>query len=832
MSLDLNYGTPATETGNEMFEFPCSLAQQRFWVLDQLNPGEPCYNIAVRWRLRGKLDPVLVERAFNQMLRRHEVLCTTFRAVDGEPVQVISPNVSISVPLVDLRQVPEPQRERESDRITIEDARKCFDLTVAPLIRVTVQCLQEEEHIVAVVVHHSVADGWSIGIMAKELGDFYEALVKGRPPALAELPIQYADFAVWQQEWLKTDVLKPQIVYWMKKLGGLKPLEIQPDFQRPAIQTSNGTILSRLLPRSLTDALKDFSNRHDVTLYTTALAAFKMLMWHCSGQTDIAVGTQVAGRGQVEIEDLVGCFINTLVMRTEVNGDLTFLELLSRVKETVTEAIAHQEMPFEQLVELLRPKRDLARNPLFGVNFIYQRAFIKNRDFAGISLIDLPSRSPGAIYDMNFFMVERVEGWRWSCEFNTDLYSPETVERMLDSFQGFLRAIVENPERWVADFQLSELPSNQRIADQRHVRSDIEADLTKIWEELLSVQPISRTADFFELGGHSLLATRLLARVEKKFGKQIPLATLFQAPTIRQLTTVLQGGDAVPSAPGVVALQASGSRTPLFCLHGIPSMRNLALELGSDQPFFSVNIANVAELTPPYSVEQLAALHIKTIRKVQPEGPYFLIGWCREGLLAYEVAQQLRAQRERVDLIAMFDTWIPKYLSRFSTDEARRARRSFEVARVGLHAQKLRQMRRREMPGYLWEQLSQVFRDRFRHFKWRTQYRLETGVGSAVTGKQRSQDEILLLATQSYRPKAYDGRVILFRSDKYRTWKYWDRALGWSHTLSDLTVHEVPGVHDSMLTGPQLSLIAQAIKSAMDKPSQELGPIKKELKVR
>jgi len=243
--------------------------------------------------------------------------------------------------------------------------------------------------------------------------------------------------------------------------------------------------------------------------------------------------------------------------------------------------------------------------------------------------------------------------------------------------------------------------------------------------------------------------------------------------------------------------------------------------LGPDQPFFSVNIPNPAELTPPYRVEQLAALHIKTIRKVQPEGPYFLVGWCREGLLAYEVAQQLRAQRERVDLVAMFDTWIPRYLSRFSNREARRARRSFEIARVGLHAQKLRQMGLREVAGYLWEQLSQVLRDRFRHFRWWAQYRLETGVGSAVAGRQRSQDEILLLAVASYRPKPYGGPVILFRSDKYRTWKYWDRALGWSHLLSGLTVHEVPGIHDSMLTGPQLPSIARAITSIMDEPMHE-----------
>jgi thioesterase domain-containing protein/acyl carrier protein len=821
MSLDLNYGTPATETGSEVFEFPCSLAQQRFWVLDQLNPGEPCYNIAVRWRLRGKLDPVLVERAFNQMLRRHEVLCTTFRAVDGEPVQVISPNVSISVPVVDLRRVPEPQREQESDRITIEDARKCFDLTVAPLIRVKVQWLQEEEHIVAVVVHHSVADGWSIGIMAKELGDFYEAMVEGRPPALAELPIQYADFAVWQQEWLKTDVLQPQVAYWKKKLGGLKPLEIQPDFDRPAIQTSNGTILSRLLPRSLTDALKDFSNRQDVTLYTASLAAFKMLMWHCSGQTDVAVGTQVAGRGLVEIEDLVGCFINTLVMRTEVNGNLTFLDLLNRVKDTATEAIAHQEMPFEQLVELLRPKRDLARNPLFGVNFIYQRAFITNRDFAGISLIDLPSRSPGAIYDMNFFMVERVEGWRWSCEFNTDLYSPETVERMLDSFQGFLRGIVENPERRVADFQLSELSQNQCIVDQRQVRSHIEADLTKIWEELLSVRPISRTADFFELGGHSLLATRLLARVEKKFGKQIPLATLFRAPTIQQLTTVLQGGDAVPSAPGLVALQPSGYRTPLFCVHGIPSMRLLAKELGEDQPFLMINLPHDIKLTRPYRVEEIAEIHLKAIQKIQPQGPYFLAGWCREALLAYEIAQRLKAKGQEVGAVIMFDTWIPGYLSRFTGREAGRARSSFEIERVLVHARNLRQASLSGAVRYAGEQLSTILVDRIRYSKLGL-YRL---FGFEVrSGKARSaedQDDVLLIAAKSYRPKPYDGRVLLFRSDKYRTWKYWDRALGWSHMLPGLTVHEVPGIHDSMLTGPQLPSIAEAIRSVMDESARE-----------
>lgn len=819
MSVKMSKIAAATGTATELFEFPCSLAQQRFWVLDQLSPGEPCYNIAVRWRLLGKLNPGLVERAFNQMLRRHEVLRTTFRSADGQPMQVVWPEVFIPVPVADVSHLSESERDKEGERITVEDAKKKFDLAAPPLIRATLLRLKEDEHIVLVVVHHSVADGWSIGIMAKELGEFYQAMATNGTPDLPELPIQYADFSVWQQAWLKSKALEPQLAYWKKKLTGLKPLEVEPDFPRPAIRTSNGTIISTLLPRSLTNALKEFSNRQDVTLYTSALAAFKMLMWHCSGQTDIAVGTQVAGRNQVELENLVGCFINTLLLRTEVTGDMPYTDLLHRVQNTVTGAIAHQEMPFEQLVEMLRPKRDLSRNPLFGINFIYQRAFIKNTDFAGITLIDLPSRSPGAIYDLNFFMVERVEGWRWSCEFNTDLYSPETIRRMLASFQGFLEAIVANPNRRVSEFKLSEPPSDQSSTDRKQAKANIEAELTRIWEELLAVSPISPADDFFELGGHSLLATRLLARIDKTFGKTIALATLFQAPTIRQLTALLLGQDTVGSIPGLVALQAKGSKTPLFCLHGIPSMRNLAEELGPDQPFYSVNLPEEMDLKPPYSVERLAALHIQTIQKVQPEGPYRLIGWCREGLLAYEVAQQLQAKGESIDFVVMFDTWIPEYLSRFSKREARAARKSFEIERLRLHGQKMRQMGVVDAMGYLRETLGQVLNDRIRHTRWRLSYRLDTSTETHIT-KHRSQDEILLLAVSQYLPKKFDGRVLLFRSDKYRTWRHWDSALGWRYLLPHLQVHEVPGIHDSMLTGPHLPEIARSIAAAVSEAAK------------
>jgi thioesterase domain-containing protein/acyl carrier protein len=803
--------------GNGAYEFPCSLAQQRFWILDQLAPGDSAYNIAVRWKLVGNLNVAWVEEAFNSMIGRHEVLRTTFRSVDGEPSQVVWPRVSISVPVVDLSRVPASEREQEAEEVTVAEARKKFDLTCSPLIRATLLRFADDEHTILVTVHHIVADGWSIGIMAKEFCDFYEAKSRNAEPVLPELSIQYADFAVWQRRLLSDNSLQAQTNYWQRKLAGLQPLEIETDYPRSTGRPSNGTIISVLLPRTLTDPLKDFSVRHGVTLYTAALATFKMLLWHATGRSDVAVGTQVAGRNQTELESLIGAFINTLVMRTEVTGDLKYTDLLARVHETVTEAIANQEMPFERLVELNRSKRGVGRNPLFSINFIYQRAFIQNRDFAGISLVDLPSRSPGAIYDLNFFMVERVDGWRWSCEFNPELYSPRTIERMLGNFELLLRAVMQYPSRRVAEFSVPVSPRQELPATENNqARLNVEAELTRIWQELLSVSPISRTADFFELGGHSLLAARMVARVEKAFGKKVPLAVIFERPTIQQLAGLLLGDLPSSCKSELVALQAKGSRTPIFCLHGAFNLRNLAIQLGSDQPFYSVNLPVECDLKPPYSVPQLAALHVEAIREFQPSGPYYLTGWCREGLLAYEVAQQLHQQGQKVELLAMFDTWIPEYLARFPRPEARRARRLFEIERLRLNLQSLRNRSFGENIKYVRERWLAAIGDRVRHMRWRLSNELETTLHSKLLRKRRSQDEMLLLAVSNYRPEGYAGRAILFRSDKYRTWEYWDHALGWGHLMPNLQVHEVPGIHDSMLSGPHLLSIAEVFTAAMD----------------
>jgi thioesterase domain-containing protein len=268
---------------------------------------------------------------------------------------------------------------------------------------------------------------------------------------------------------------------------------------------------------------------------------------------------------------------------------------------------------------------------------------------------------------------------------------------------------------------------------------------------------------------------------------------------------------------GVAMVQPKGSRVPIFCLHGVPSMHLLARELGEDRPFVMVNLPSDTKLSQPYRVEEIAEIHSRTIQKIQPQGPYFLAGWCREALLAYEIAQRLKAQGQQVELVVMFDTWVPGYLSRFSGKEARKARSSFEIERILVHARNLKQASLVGALRYVGEQLSTILIDRIRYVKLDLYRLLGLEVSFRNAYSTKDQDDVLLIAVKSYRPQPYDGRVLLFRSDKYRTWRFWDSHLGWAHLIPNLKVCAVPGVHDSMLTGPHLPTIAQAITKAMDK---------------
>jgi len=433
------------------YAFPTTTAQQSLWYLDRLRPGDPAWNIAVRFRIVGPLNVSILERSLNEIVRRHEILRTAFSFVDGNPTQIVHAHGSVTLPVDDLSSLPSPAREAEEEKRTIAEAALPFDLKAGPLLRARVLRLAAQEHVLLVAMHHIVSDGWSIGIFSDELGAHYEALASSAPRK-PDLALQYADYAIWQNERSKTARQEELRSYWRDKLAGLPRCEFAPDHPRPPVKTNDGYILSTVLPVPLTHALGELAHRQGCTFFALALAALKALIAQHTRQNDIYVGTLVAGRDRVELEPLIGVFINTIVLRTDLSGDPLFAALLRRVQRTLEEGIAHQDLHFQQVVEALCLKRDASRPTLYSINFIYQRDFVKPIEFAGLSMTPLPSKSPGAIYDLNFFMVQRSDGWRLSCEYNCTLYDATTVNRLIGQLRHLFQEIVDNPNRRLSEF--------------------------------------------------------------------------------------------------------------------------------------------------------------------------------------------------------------------------------------------------------------------------------------------------------------------------------------------------------------------------------------------
>jgi amino acid adenylation domain-containing protein len=433
---------------------PLSYAQQRLWFLDQLEPCNAAYNMSAAVRMAGPLDVGALEGALGEVVRRHEVLRTTFRLEGDAPVQVIGPPLPFDVPVYDLAALTDEEREAEVARRTREEAGLPFDLARGPLLRASLLRLGAEEHVLLFTMHHIVADAWSVDVLVRELTGLYEGGVTGQPAALPALPVQYADYAVWQRAWLTGEVLGRQLDYWRGRLGGAPAaLALPTDKPRPAVQSYRGASESfRLSARTLYE-LKRVSRQHGVTLFMTLLAGLKTLLGRYTHQSDLVVGTPVAGRGRAEVEPLVGFFANTLALRTDLSGDPTFAELLARVRETALGAYAHQDVPFEMLVEELRPERDLSRQPLFQVMLVLQYA----RD-AALRLHSLESEltrtaSETSKFDLLMSLEESEQGLAGVLEYSTDLFEAETVRRMTGHFEVLLEAAAQSP-----GLRVSELP--------------------------------------------------------------------------------------------------------------------------------------------------------------------------------------------------------------------------------------------------------------------------------------------------------------------------------------------------------------------------------------
>ncbi|MEG4340358.1 amino acid adenylation domain-containing protein [Microcoleus sp. D3_18_C2] len=488
--------TPIVPMGRDG-NLPLSFAQQRLWFLDQLVPNNPFYNVPAALRLTGSLNFSALQKTFNEIVRRHEALRTNLAVVSGQPVQKIAAAFHLPINVVDLRNLPKESRQTEANRLTAQEAQRSFNLSNDLLLRVTLLQLDDAEYLLMLNMHHIVSDGWSIGVLIQELGALYTAFASEKPSPLPGLSVQYADFAKWQREWLQGEVLETQLAYWRQQLNGISMLNLPADRPRPAIQSYRGKRQFLQLPKQLSEALETLSQREGVTLFMTMLAAFKTLLYHYAQQEDIVVGSPIANRNRSEIEALIGFFVNSLVLRTDLSGNPTFREVLNRVKEVALGAYAHQDLPFEKLVEELHPDRALNQNPLFQVAFALQNAPGNRLELPELTLSPQQLDVGTARFDLEFHLWERSPNssgsnqspsnklWVDSSEgisgmviYSADLFDEATITRLIGHFQTLLESIVRNPEQRIANLEyLSAQERYHLLVECNNTQADYPQDL-------------------------------------------------------------------------------------------------------------------------------------------------------------------------------------------------------------------------------------------------------------------------------------------------------------------------------------------------------------------
>ena len=551
---------PAIQRRAHTQPLPLSFAQQRLWLLNQIDTSSASYNISGGVHLKGSLNFYALQQSLKEITRRHEILRTGFASIDDQPRQLISSEILLTLPIVDLQHLPELECEAEISRLIRQEAQLPFDLKKPPLLRASLIRVSAQEHILLLTAHHIVFDGWSIEVFINELASLFTAFSTGKPSPLAELPIQFGDYAAWQREWLTGETLETQLSFWKKQLAGKLPvLDLPADRPRPPVQTFNGAKQRVVLSEELTASLKSLGNKNGATLFATLLAALNVLLYRYTGHQDILIGSPIANRNRFDTEELIGCFVNTIVIRTDLSGQPTFEELLRRVCETTLGAYANQDMPFERLVEEVQANRDLSRTPLFQVMLSLRKDLSAALNLPGITLTQFEADNGTTKFDMSLQLEEtadRVSGW---FEYNTDLFDAGRIVRMASHFEHLLEAIVDNPSRPILALPIFTPAEEEQILSWWNNASDQQAEalpmestperiaaanttaemLAAIWAEVLEIEQPGLHDNFFEIGGHSLLAARIMSRVQNVFQVELGLRSIFEAPTVTGLAKLI-----------------------------------------------------------------------------------------------------------------------------------------------------------------------------------------------------------------------------------------------------------------------------------------------------
>ncbi len=478
--------------------FPLSFAQQRLWFLDQWQPGNAAYNIALVLRLTGNLHTSALQLSLAEIVKRHESLRTSFTVSERQPVQVISQSLDLPLPVIDLTAIPE--REQAVQQLALTEGQKPFDLTHAPLMRTSLLRLDSNEHILLLTMHHIIADGWSLSILLRELAILYPSFVAKQPSPLSAPSLQYVDFAVWQQEQLQGEILESHLSYWKRQLADAPALlELPQQHARPAVQSSRGARSTFLLAPPLVTALQSLGQSEDASLFMVLLAVFQVLLHRYTGQDDIVVGTPIANRTRAEIENIIGFFVNTLALRADFSEKPTFRELLKRVRATTLEAYTHQDLPFERLVEALQPERDLSYSPIFQILFGLQNAPTRAWHLPALTISEIPLHNATAKFDLMLLLEETEAGLKGELTYNTDLYDEATISHMIGHYQALLEGVMANPDQHISALPLLPKAERQQILlAWNSTEKDYQADacLHQLFESQVAQQPDSIAIDY------------------------------------------------------------------------------------------------------------------------------------------------------------------------------------------------------------------------------------------------------------------------------------------------------------------------------------------------
>ena len=808
---------------------PLSFAQERLWFRQQIEPNRAlAYHIPLGLKISGQLNQSALEQSLQEICQRHEVLRTSLELVEGKPAQIIHPQANFALSKVDLQSYPQQDKEARVRKLISQDIAQSFDLTQAPLLRGTLFKLEDAEYILLLTVHHLAIDAWSKGVLFQELTTLYEAYAQGKPSSLPELSIQYADYALWQRQWLNGEFKTVLKHYWQNQLGDSLPsLQLPCDRPKPEVATYNSGYYKKILPPQLTQALKTLSRREGVTLFATLLAAFKVLLYRYTEQNDIFVCSPIANRNRKEIKGLIGYFVNLLILRTKFDRNYSFRQLLSEVRQVASGGYAHQDLPVQQVVNALNS----SSTPLSQVMFALQNTAIHTLELSGLKVENIDLDSGKADFDLYLHLIKEGDTLAAVFKYNSDLWLQESIVKMMEHYQTILENLVANLDCTLDALLPLTASEQQQLRTKREEnlrdlsekattyvapRNPLELKLTQIWSEVLGIDSIGIEDNFFVLGGQSLLAISLFNKIEQEFNQTLPLNILFQAPTIEKLAAILQDSTELPSHSSLIPIQPHGTKPPFFCIHGqqgnVLNLRKLSHYLGSDQPFYGLQAQGLdGQARPSGSIADMARKYIQAIRTIQPHGPYFLGGNSMGGTIALEMAQQLQQAGEEVALLAMFDSFNKNAFPRLM-------------------------VRQQNYLAYLFHQgLSKSFVMEIKELAERKGQQLLACLYSSLERHLPHKLAISLVAEANmqakwgYEPKPFSGKITLFRAQEPATFNkqylptrqdWFDRDLqnGWGDLAElGLEIHSVPGDHYSIFDEPHVSVLATELKACLAK---------------